>query len=64
MIERGDLVKDEECTVNKSPNALASKKRGPALSDESTTAGHAVEGEMKIYNLLAKYYNNSNSISP
>lgn len=39
-----------------------SPKRGPALIDGGTTAGHAVEGEMKIYNLLAKY--NNNSISP
>lgn len=34
-------------------------KRGPALIDESTTAGNVVEGEMKIYNLLAKYNNTS-----
>lgn len=60
MIERRDTVKEEECTVNKSPNALASKNR-PPLIDESATAGSGVEGEMKIYNLLAKY---NNSISP
>ena len=48
MIEGGDNVEDEECTVNSKTRNHLSSYSVPMLSDEGTAAANTMSGEMRI----------------
>lgn len=49
MIERDDLVENEECTVNSKTWVHLSPQKALILIDEGPTAGNVMKSEMRIY---------------